>query len=65
MQLLPQQIGDVDPIIRWGIETRLQLIEEVALGPPDLRDRRTRQGRGDESPQPVSGKGLEGRCGGL
>ena len=33
MQLLPQQIGDVDPIIRWGIETRLQLIEEVALGP--------------------------------
>ena len=33
MGLLPQGVADVDPIIRWFIELRLQLIEEAACGP--------------------------------
>ena len=33
VKLLPKRVTDVDPIIRWGIRTRLKLIEEVACGP--------------------------------
>ena len=33
MRLLPQGVADVDPILRWFIELRLQLIEEAACGP--------------------------------
>ena len=33
MGLLPQGVADVDPILRWFIELRLQLIEEAACGP--------------------------------
>ena len=32
LKLLPKVVADVIPIIRWGIEIRLQLIEEVACG---------------------------------
>ena len=35
MGLLPQGVADVDPILRWFIELRLQLIEEAACGPQD------------------------------
>ena len=31
--LLPQGVADVDPILRWFIELRVQLIEEAACGP--------------------------------
>ncbi len=32
VKLLPKAVADVVPIIRWSIEIRLQLIEEVACG---------------------------------
>ena len=31
-KLLPKVVADVVPIIRWGIEIRLQHIEEVSCG---------------------------------
>ena len=33
MRLVPKGVADIDPIIRWVIELRLQHIEEVAFGP--------------------------------
>ena len=33
MRLLPEGIAELDPNIRWDIATRLQLIEDVVLGP--------------------------------
>ena len=35
MRLLPEGIAELDPNIRWDIATRLQLIEDVVLGPQD------------------------------
>ena len=32
VKLIPKKVADMDPIIRWGIETHLHLIEEVACG---------------------------------
>ena len=32
VQVLPRRPGDVDSIILWGFETRVQLIAEIALG---------------------------------
>ena len=33
MRFRPQSVDELDPNIRWGIEMRLRLIEEVVTGP--------------------------------
>ena len=35
MRLLPEGVPELDPNSRWAIATRLQLIEDVVLGPQD------------------------------
>ena len=33
MRFRPQSVDELDPNIRWGIEMRLRLFEEVVFGP--------------------------------
>ena len=32
MRLLPEKVSELDPNIRWEVETHLRIIEEVVLG---------------------------------
>jgi hypothetical protein len=57
--LLPKQVTDVDPIIQWGIRTRLKLIKEVAGGPQASGNGAPGMEEGDERLSPAPGEGLE------
>ena len=35
MKLLPEDVAELDPNIRWSIAIRLQILEEIVLGPED------------------------------
>ena len=34
MRLLPEKVSELDPNFRWSVETHLQILEEIVLGPP-------------------------------
>ena len=57
VQFLPTVVDDLDTVFRLPLYMRLLLIDEAVCGPQDSGDRRTRQGRDDESPSPIPGKG--------
>ena len=33
MRLLPEKVSELDPNFQWSVETHLQILEEVVLGP--------------------------------